>query len=290
MIRRAAFPLVMLLLAPIPPLAAQEPATRPAAARPDAQNAPTAQEVRSDLERLLDQYGPALPRVLKLDPSLLSNEAYLQPYPALRQFLSQHPEVTHNASYYFASYSTGTSDDRDYRLPGDRTYEMWNEVLDGAAIVFVFSAIVSGLVWLIKTGIDHRRWMRLSKVQTEVHNKLLDRLTSNDELLAYIQTPAGKRFLESAPMQAEPPRAVTAPLSRILWSAQIGAVLAVAGIGIEIVAARAIDEVAQPLAAVGVFVIAIGIGFGVSALIAWTISRRLGLLPGAASTAVDLNG
>ena len=31
--------------------------------------------------------------------------------------------------------------------------------------------------------VDHRRWLRQSKVQTEVHTKLLDRFTSNDDLL-----------------------------------------------------------------------------------------------------------
>ena len=46
----------------------------------------------------------------------------------------------------------------------------------------------------------HRRWSRLSKIQTDVHNKLLDRFTSNEDLLAYIQTPVGRKFLESAPI------------------------------------------------------------------------------------------
>ena len=37
-------------------------------------------------------------------------------------------------------------------------------------------------------------------MQYQVHNKLLDRFTSNEDLLAYVQTPAGRRFLESAPI------------------------------------------------------------------------------------------
>ena len=52
-------------------------------------------------------------------------------------------------------------------------------------------AIASGVIWLIKTLIEHRRWSRLSKIQTDVHNKLLDRFSANEDLLAYIQTPAG---------------------------------------------------------------------------------------------------
>ena len=278
MIRFAALPLAFfLLLTPRPAAAQTRPAAQSAAA--DQTGPPqSAPDTREQLERLLEQYGPALPRVLRLDPSLLTNETYMQPYPALRDFVAQHPDVGRNANYYLAHYPTGLSGDYDARLPQDRAYEMWDKVLDGFMITFFFTACFGGVIWLVRTAIQHRRWVRLSKIQTDVHSKLMDRFTGNEELLAYIQTPAGRRFLESAPIPLDSPRAVSAPVGRILWSMQIGAVLAVAGIGIEIVAARAIAEVAQPVAAVGVFVIAIGVGFLVSSVLAYGVSRRLGLL------------
>ena len=101
--------------------------------------------------------------------------------------------------------------------------------------------------------VTHRRWNRLSKVQYEVHNKLLDRFTSNEDLLAYVQTPAGRRFLESAPipMQDEAPM-LSAPFSRILWSVQAGIVLTIAGIGLLYVSSRFIDEPAQFFMVIGV--------------------------------------
>ena len=71
--------------------------------------------------------------------------------------------------------------------------------------------------WLLKTFIDYRRWLHVSRVQTEAHNKLLDRFTANDELLAYMRTPAGSRFLESAPISLDadaPAQAVSAPRPR----------------------------------------------------------------------------
>jgi uncharacterized membrane protein required for colicin V production len=90
---------------------------------------------------------------------------------------------------------------------------------------------VSLLVWVVRTVVDHRRWLRQSRVQVEVHTKLLDRLTSNDDLLAYAQTPAGSRFLESAPLELGA-QAPAAPLGRIIWSVQAGVVLIVLGIGV----------------------------------------------------------
>jgi hypothetical protein len=121
------------------------------------------------------------------------------------------------------------------------------------------------------------RWTRLSKIQTDVHTKLLDRFSSNEDLLAYIQTPAGRKFLESAPIPLETPRSIGAPLGRILLSVQVGAVLAVGGIGLMIVAGRTVDEVREPLGALGVVAIALGIGFLLSAVMAYVISQRLGL-------------
>jgi len=112
-----------------------------------------------------------------------------------------------------------------------------------------------------------------------VHTKLLDRFSSNEDLMAYMQTPAGRRFLESAPIPLEgPSRAVAAPLSRILWSLQAGVVLAVASLGILFISNRVVEEIAQPLFAIGVLVLALGTGFIVSAAASYVLSKRLGLL------------
>jgi hypothetical protein len=256
----------------------QEPA--PAAAARETPAAPptmTAEETRRDLEEILRVYPPSLPRILRMDPSLLGNSDYLQPYPALSAFLAQHPEIGHNPGYFFQSYDRGFNDTRAVTAQ-ERAVEMWRSAIQGFTIGTVMLAIGAGVIWLIKTLIDHRRWSRLSKVQTEVHNKLLDRFTSNEDLLAYIQTPAGKRFLESAPIPIDSPRALNAPLGRILWSAQAGAVLTVLGLGVTIVSKNSLEEVAAPLAAFGVVIIALGLGFIVSAFLAYVLTRRFGLL------------
>jgi hypothetical protein len=270
-----------------PASAAQQrrPATPAGAAQAEESATPrpdgaTAEETRRDLENLLRQYPPSLPRILRLDPSLLGNPAYLQPYPALAAFLAQHPEIGHNPGYFLAQYDGNSGEPRFRETAQERGINMWREAIQGLTIGTVLLAIGSGVIWLIKTLIDYRRWSRLSKIQTDVHNKLLDRFTSNEDLLAYIQTPAGKRFLESAPIPIESPRSIGAPLGRILWSAQAGAVLTVLGIGLEIVASSALEEVAPPLAAFGAVVIALGVGFLVSAILAYILTRRFGLLNG----------
>lgn len=235
-----------------------------------------ADDTRRRFEEVLRAYPPSLARVLRLDPTLMSNADYLQPYPGLKAFLDQHPEIRHNPGYFFA----GFRDDGAYfrETPQDRAIQMWRSTIEGFTIGTVILAIASGLFWLIKTLVDHRRWSRLSKIQTEVHTKILDRFQSNEDLLAYIQTPAGRRFLESAPISLDLPRATPAPLGRILWSAQAGAVLTVLGAGILLVSRTTLEEVAPPLAAMGAIVVALGIGFVVSAVLAYALTRRFGLM------------
>ncbi len=250
---------------------------------------PDAQRAKDELSALLDHYPPALHNVLALDPGLLGNQAYLAPYPALVNFLNRHPEIARNPSFYLGEGSAP----RPRPDQAEKILDMWREAGNDLAIFAGFGLAVGLLVWLIRTLVDYRRWSRLSKVQTEVHTKLLDRFTANDDLLAYIQSPAGAKFLESSPIALDAaPRSVGAPLGRILWSVQGGVVLLAGGIGLLVVSGRAIDTTSQQsLQALGVLGIALGLGFLISAIISFVISRRLGLIePPSAPTRHELPG
>ena len=125
----------------------------------------------------------------------------------------------------------------------------------------------------------------MSKLQTDTQTKLLERFGSNEELLTFIQTSAGKRFLESASMPAEiGPRAVNAPLGRMLWSVQLGIVMLVTGAGMEMVGYRLTDpDAVTGFQVAGVLVISLGTGFILSAVVSYILSRRLGLFDPASS-------
>jgi hypothetical protein len=240
--------------------------TSPIAEQPDAQR------TRQELSALLERYPPTLRSVLTLDPSLLGDQPYLAPYPALGSFLNAHPEIARNPSFYLGAGLGG----RLNRDAASQILEMWSDVLSGLAGFAGFGMAIGLLVWLIRTLVDYKRWSRLVRVQTDVHAKLLDR---NDDLLAYIQSPAGARFLQSSPITLDAaPRSVGAPLGRILWSVQGGVVLVAGGIGLQVVSGRVADAASQPLHALGVLGIALGLGFVTSAIISFVISQRLGLI------------
>jgi hypothetical protein len=210
---------------------------------------------------------------LALDPSLLGNQSYLAPYPALVSFLRTHLEIASNPLYYVGE---GPRSPQDHAT---QIVELWRDVLSGLAVFAGFGMGIGLLVWLIRTLVDYRRWNRLARVQTEVHTKLLDRFTANNDVLAYIQSPAGSKFLQSSPILLDAaPRSVGAPLGRILWSVQGGVVLMAGGIGLQVVSGRIADDAAQPLHALGVLGIALGLGFLISAIVSFMISQRLGLI------------
>ncbi len=234
-------------------------------------------ETRQALDEVMQKYPPGLGRVLKTDPTLLTNAEYLSRYPALAAFLTAHPEIAHNPAYYLAHiYIAG--DDPEPVDAQSRALRMWRDTFEAVSVFLVMIFVASMLAWLVKTVLDHRRWLRLSRVQTEVHTKLLDRFTGTGDLLAWAQTPAGRRFLEAAPLATDHPRSMSAPLGRILWSVQVGVVLAIGGIGFQFVSGRVMPEVADGLWTIGVLALAFGVGFVLSGAISYMLSRRLGLL------------
>ena len=148
---------------------------------------------------------------------MLANQDYLSTYPALAAFLAQHPEIAKNPAFF-----VGTEHGRNWNddAPQAAVINIWRNLVDGIQMFAVFLVVTGVLTWLVKTLVDYRRWLRISRVQAEVHTKLLDRFASSEELLSYIQTPAGRRFLESSPipLDAESRPSLSAPLGRILWS------------------------------------------------------------------------
>ena len=233
---------------------------------------PDAERTRGELSELLQHYPPSLRGTLALDSSLLGNPSYLEPYPALLGYLDKHPEIARNPSYYIGDGSGS-------RPPRDKVLEMWNDITGIVAAITGLGMGIGLLVWLTRTIIDFRRWRQLAKVQTDVHTKILDRFTSNEDLLAYIQSPAGSKFLESSPIKLDAgPRSVGAPLARILWSLQGGVVLLAGGIGLGVVSGRVANDVSQGIGALGVLAVALGLGFVISAIISFGISRKLGLI------------
>ena len=230
-----------------------------------------ADDVRNQLNELLQDHPPAVREVLQREPALLVNGDYLAPYPRLAAFVAAHPEIVRSPAYFLG-------EPHRYEQP-DRDTWMWRELMSSISVGFLILGAALGFGWVVRTALDHRRWQRVSKVQVDTHSKLLDRMSNNEDLRAYMESKAGRQFLESAPIALDGKAApIAAPINRILWSMQAGVVALALGIALQFVSRGVVDDIAQPLRVLGVLVTAIGAGFVVSAGLSYGISTRLGLI------------
>jgi len=226
---------------------------------------------RNRLQQLLYQLPPNVRGVLQHDPSLVDRPDYLNPYPTLQAFLKQHPEIARNPDYFF-----GQPDNRR----GPNPTEALAAILAGTGLFVFFMTLLITVGSMAQQVVAYRRWVRQTRMQIDVHTKILDRMQSNEDLLAYVQTPAGRTFLEFAPAGPAPEtRVSSAPFGRILWSVQAGVVLAALGIGLRFAQGSVPEEIIPAFTVLGIIVMSLGLGAVISAIVAYVLSSRLGLLP-----------
>jgi hypothetical protein len=235
------------------------------------------ERTRNEFRQVLNRYANQMGTLLAIEPSLLTNEEFLKGHPDLAEFIAAHPEVAQHPEFYV-----------DGMQQQIRPRSAFGEALEGMIIFGIFIFIAAVLAWLVRTIIEQKRWSRLSQQQAEVHNKILDRFGNSEELMQYIKTPAGSKFLESAPipLHTESPSPMrNSPLARVMWSIQLGVIVAAGAFGLILVSFRFPKETAADLFAMGTIGFCIGAGFIASALISMFMSRRLGVWQGPADEA-----
>ena len=135
--------------------------------------------------------------------------------------------------------------------------------------------------WIIKVISNNRKASRMATMQADLQSKLLDKFGSTPELLEYLQSDAGKGFAELVPVEARPN-----PYNKILGSVQAGIVLLMAGFAFMFMRNQ-IDEAFEAFTFLGALGIALGVGFLVSAAIAFLLSKKWGVINGNAPALPD---
>ena len=277
---------------PAAPARVASPA-RPAAVAPVA--AASAQVSERDLATTQDELikllrlSPTLTTVVSHDPSLLSDTDYVnRNNPQLAQFLIAHPEIVRNPDFYLFTHvhrDDGSSDEALERaewpeLTQPRDSWSANDVIEPISALLAFGCFLAALVWLIRQFLENRRWSRIFKLQSEVHGRLIDKFGSNQELAGYMETEAGKRFLEAAPIPVNFDQDQRMPnaLVRVLTPLQIGVVLVLLGIGFFLLRNVQI-RLHVPMLIFGTVALMPGLGFIISAGITWVLAGRLGMIP-----------
>ena len=278
--------------------AAQTKPTAPARPAVAAATVPVVSEkdfavTQQELIRLL-RLSPTLTTVVAHDPSLLANQDYVsRNNPQLAQFLAAHPEIARNPEFYLFTRLDGQGGRRDQALQravwpemSQSTYQPYQgestmqRLAREMPPILGFACFLGALIWLIRVLLENRRWSRIFKLQSEVHGKLIDKFSSSQELAAYMETEAGKRFLEASPIPVnfEAEQRVPSAVARVLGPLQIGIVLVLLGAGFFLLR-NAGPDMNNPMLVLGTMALMPGLGFIISAGVTWVLAARLGLMP-----------
>jgi hypothetical protein len=247
-------------------------------------------EIQGQFLKLL-RLSPSLTSVVARDPSLLSDQAYVERNnPELAAFMAAHPDIAKNPDFYLFSHLREGGDDREQAL--ERTVwpdlvpvrdhqssaaELADKMIPMVIVVTIFGA----LVLIVRFFVESRRWSRTFKMQSEVHSRLIDKFSTSQELAAYMETEAGKRFLEAAPISTGVSTGPFVPnvVARVLTPLQIGLVMVLLGIGFLLLRHVGGDDTAESMVITGTVMLMPGIGFILSAGATWAVAHRLGLMP-----------
>ena len=139
---------------------------------------------------------------------------------------------------------------------------------DEVVLFPIFFSLIGFVVWTIFSTI--RRY-KTAKLQAGLQTKLLEKFGSSQDLLAYIQSDAGKRFLESLTMEQR------TPYGRILGAAQASVVLILLAIALLFLRGR-VSGGEDAFLVFGTILLSLGVGFGLSAALSYYLSKSFGLL------------
>jgi len=248
---------------------------------------------------------PSLLADVASNPSLLANHDYVDNHDSqLGSFLDSHPEIVRNPNFYLFTPMDAEHVGADLALQRTvwpdltqsqhehngyqtvYTVSEFDKFVNYVLPVLIFVCVLVALIWLIRFFQENRRWGRVFKLQSEVHGKLIDKFGTTQELAQYMETEAGKRFLEAAPISVgfEPETPIPNALARVLKPLQIGVVLVLVAIGLFAIhctlsGKSEFEAMEFPVMILNYLSMITGLGFIISAGMSWYLAKRLGLIP-----------
>lgn len=141
------------------------------------------------------------------------------------------------------------------------------------ALAVAAPTMLGWFAWVIFSTI--RRYT-IAKMQARLQTKLLDKIGSGQELLAYAQTEAGRELLESLRVER------VSPYGRIIGALQTGIVLLLFGAAL-LLLRNHVSAAGEGFVVFGTLICALGAGFALSAAASYYLSKSFGLLNSAAS-------
>jgi hypothetical protein len=137
----------------------------------------------------------------------------------------------------------------------------------------IVATIFGTFGWVVYTISTNIRKAHAARAVADLNAKLLDKCASNQDLSAYLESRQGQKLFESAGFEG------SQPWARILGAMQAGFVLSLVGAAELIVrTSEQNPDTAEFLLISGAIALAIGLGFLISAVASFGLSKSWGLL------------
>ncbi len=150
---------------------------------------------------------------------------------------------------------------------------MAEQVFDAVIPMVVSVGLFALIAWIVFVIADGRRRREHLKVTSDFNAKILEKMGSTAEFGAFLDTEGGRRLMKT--LTVEGPSAKT----RMLGATQTGIVCASIGIAM-LILGGIFYYLRDGLWVMGGIITACGIGFLVSTLASYRLSKTLGLLGG----------
>ncbi len=155
----------------------------------------------------------------------------------------------------------------------DQTLHHFMEDLSPIVISVV---LIVAAAWVIGSVVRAFKEKSIMQTKAELYNRLLDKFGSGEEFINYSESESGRQFIEDITVRG------AAPTNRILNSIQRGIVMVLAGFG-ALVLGNIFDntlggDLYIVLAVGGTTVLMLGIGFLISTVITYRLSKSWGLI------------
>jgi hypothetical protein len=139
------------------------------------------------------------------------------------------------------------------------------------APVLAIWGVILGSAWTVWVVSSNARRRKVAEVQKDMQVRLLEKFGTSDELLSYLNTDAGRNFVESATIEQ------ARPMGRIMRSIQTGLNLLLVGAGLLFLHGRLPASWTDDTLVFGVLAVALGVGFLLSAGVSYWLSKNWGL-------------
>jgi hypothetical protein len=127
--------------------------------------------------------------------------------------------------------------------------------------------------WFVWVAFSTIRRFKIAKLQADVQAKLLEKVGSGQELLAYAQTDVGKQLLASLRVEN------VSPYGRIIGALQVAIVMVSLGVALLFLRGR-VSGTEEGFLVIGTLLTVVGVGFALSSAASYYLSKSFGLING----------